>query len=332
MKFVTPNRKARMAQLGYLFKNTFTIFARSSTLIRPIVKMSIYACVVVGLFLVAAVLLIYEQTDTGWLLIGLGALLFVGKFFYYNRVSLVLSRMVYMSTLGQEPTEKAARKHLGGMYWQTLVLSVLDFAVVWIRSSRNKDQNFLINLILSGLAGLGDLISHFMLPAFAVDKKGFKDSLGSLRALKDNIPESLSGVFGMAIMNRVLVSLLGPFYFVGFLGGLVVGLLAGAYLPAAFAMGTLGELFQMPPDTIPLIGPETVLNLLPLYMMIALGMFLNAILGRIVDALKTVYYTLFYIRVNHVEQLAPELRAELDSYLKLEDGTDGQTEPAAAAW
>lgn len=88
----------------------------------------------------------------------------------------------------------------------------------------------------------------------------------------------------------------------------------------------------MLPDTIPLIGPDTGLNLLPLFLFLGIGMILNAILGRIVDALKTVYYTLFYVRVNHADQLAPEMRAELDNYLQLDSGTDGETAEAAAAW
>lgn len=47
---------------------------------------------------------------------------------------------------------------------------------------------------------------------------------------------------------------------------------------------------------------------------------LQAVLARIVDALKVVYYTLFYTRVNHADELAPDIRADLEGYLKLESG------------
>lgn len=325
MDFVTPSRKARLAQLGYLFKHTFAIFGRHTSIVRPIVKMSIYAIVMLGIFAAAIGLIVAERTGGGWLLV-LSFLLFLYKYFYYSKVNLVLSRMVYVSATGGDPTTHSARQHLAGLRRQVFVLGLLGMLTAWIRGKKDKDSSGLFNLLVAGVASLGDLVTHFLLPVFAVDRHGLRQSLGTLRTLKDNVPESLSGVFGLAILKRVVVTVLGLPWILGILGGMAAGLLWGGSLPQTFAAGALGELFPISND-FPLIGPDTVFNWLPLFVVVFIGLVANAILARIVDALHTVYYTLFYTRVHHAEKLAPQMRQELDPYLQLKEGGP----PTAAA-
>lgn len=328
MDFITPTRKARLAQLGYLYKHTFAIFGRHLSIVRPIVRMSIYAVIMLCVFAAGLVLIALERAGGGWLLF-LGVLLYVYKFFYYNKVSLVLSRMVYVSATGGDPTAQSARKHVKGLRRQVLVLGMLDMLIAWIRGKKDKEGSGFFNLLIAGVASLGDLVTHFLLPVFAVDRHGLRESLGTLRALKDNVPESLSGVFGLAILKRVVSSVLGLPWVLGIAGGIAAGLLWGGSLPTAFAMGELGQMFPIP-DDFPLIGPHTVFSWLPLLVVVFLGLVANAILARIVDALHTVYYTLFYTRVNHADELTPDLRRELDGFLRLEgDGMpDAPASPA----
>lgn len=328
MDFITPSRKVRLAQLGYLFKHTFAIFGRHLSITRPIVRMSVYAIVMLCVFAAGLVLIALERAGGGWLLF-LGVLLYLYKFFYYNKVSLVLSRMVYVSATGGDPTAQSARAHLKGLRRQVFVLGLLDMLIAWVRSKKDKDGSGFFNLLISGVASLGDLVTSFLLPVFAVDRHGLRDSLGTLRALKDNVPESLSGVFGLAILKRVVSSVLGLPWLLGIAAGIGAGLLWGGSLPPAFALGELGEAFPIP-DDFPIIGPHTVFSWLPLFIVVFLGLAANAILARIVDALHTVYYTLFYTRVNHAHELTPDLRRELDGFLKLEDRSTPDT-PASPA-
>lgn len=325
MNFVTPSRKARFAQLGYLFKHTFTIFGRDLSIVRPIVKMIVYACVMLAAFSAGLVLILYQISGGGWLLFA-GVVLFFYKFFYYNRVSLVLSRMVYVSATGGDPKAKKARQHLSGLHLQVFVLGLLDMLIAWIRRSKKKEGGIVKNLLFGGIAGLGDLVSHFLLPVFAVDKHSLRDSLGTLGTLKDNIPESLGGVFGIAIMGRIVSAVVSPLYAIGIIAGIGVGLLWGGHMPAGFSAGEIGAAYPIPDDW-PLIGPHTVFSWLPLFCVLVLGTVLQAVLARIVDAIKVVYYTLFYTRINHADELAPDLREELEGYLKLEGDADKGDEP-----
>lgn len=65
-------------------------------------------------------------------------------------------------------------------------------ASAWIQSRKNKEGGFM-NLVLGGIVGIWDLASHFLLPAFAIDRLSLKDGIARLKRLKDHVPESLAG-------------------------------------------------------------------------------------------------------------------------------------------
>src|SRR5699024_1884424 len=189
MDFITPSRKARFAQLGYLFKHTFTIFGRERDIVQPIIRMSIYAVVMTSTLFAGILLIGLQARGGGWLLL-LGCLLFFYKFFYYNRTGLVLSRLVYATATGGEADAKTARKNVAGLKRQARVLAWLDMASVLMRS---RKSGVLLKVLLASIAGIWDLVSHFLLPVFAIDQHGLRDGAAELRSLKDNVPESLAG-------------------------------------------------------------------------------------------------------------------------------------------
>ena len=55
-------------------------------------------------------------------------------------------------------------------------------------------------------------------------------------------------------------------------------------------------------------------------MLIFLTFIGNAILARLVTAIKVIYFTLFYTRIAHADALTSDIRDELDGYLNLGDG------------
>lgn len=312
MQFVTPNRKTRLAQLGYLYKHTFTIFGRDRILFQPIIRMCLYALTTLFLFALGLVLILYEKNGGGWLLF-IAVLAYFYKFFYYNRVGLRLSHMTFLTASGQDPS----KSRTSGLRRQVFMLGLVDIARFWIARQNDSEKGIISRLLLQGLSGLGDLLTHFLLPVYAIDRLSLSNSLAKLRVLSSNVPETLAGVFGINIAGRTISSILAPFHTGLILAGLVTGLLWGAYMPAAFEFGDLGSQFQIPNDW-PLIGPDTIFSWFPLCCAIFLGMMVQTILGRVLSAIKVVYYTLFYARVEHADALLPELREELDGYLKLE--------------
>jgi len=135
--------------------------------------------------------------------------------------------------------------------------------------------------------------------------------------LKDHVPETLVGVFGVDIMGGVIGTLMAPLYVFGMLAAIVCGLYFGASLPGAFSAGALRDLSPDIPE-IGFIGPDTVFNWLPVFLFVFVGFILQAVLTRMVTAIKVVYFTLFYSRIMHPEVLDPKMQTDLEGYLEFE--------------
>lgn len=326
MDFEKPDRDARLKQLGFLIKHTFTIVGRNRALLGPLVATWVYAAVMIAVFFAGLFLIFYENGSSTWFLIA-GALLFLYKFFFYNRAEMTLSRLTYGTATGASPTRREARREIADVKSRIRILGLLDMAGAWVASRKNKEGG-LMALLLGGIVEVWDLVNHFLLPAFAIDKLSLRDGISELKRLKDHVPEALVGVFGIDIMGGVIGTLMAPLYIFGGLAGVACGLFFGGHLPAAFSAGTLSEISRDMPDIGP-IGPETVFNWLPVFVLVFLGILLHALLARAVTAIKVVYFTLFYMRIMHADELAPDLRADLEGYLDLDERQMADT-PAPA--
>ncbi len=317
MKFERPGLGARVGQLGYLLKHTFTIVGRDSDIIVPVIKMSAMAALVVCLFFGGIAAVVLGNGGTGTWLILFGIIFFIYKFFYYNKTELALSRLVYETAIGNDPDGASVKEQLKGLRGQLWLLSLMDMLSAWIASQRGKTGGFL-GMIMGGLVEIWDLVNHFILPVFAIDKLSTRDAASKLTELKDNVPETLVGVFGIDVAGGVVRAIMGPAFTLAALAGIATGLFFGGGMPTGFSAGEIGGLFPTIPEWLP-FGPETVFSWMPLFIVIFLCFLGNAIFARLVTAVKVVYFTLFYARIAHADALAPDIREELDGYLKMDE-------------
>ncbi|MDX6752332.1 hypothetical protein SH611_21210 [Geminicoccaceae bacterium 1502E] len=314
MDFKKPDRKARLAQLGFLCRHTFTIVGRNRALLKPLIAMWAYAAVMVLMFFAGFILILCDIGGGTWLLLG-GGVMFFYKFFFYSRAELTLSRMTYNTATGGSQTRHDARREVAGLKPQIRILGFLDMAAAWLASRKNKEGG-LLSLVLGGIAEVWDLVNHFLLPAFAIDKLSLRDGIAKLKRIKDHVPETLVGVFGIDIMGGVIGTLMTPLYVIGTSAGIICGLVFGAGLPDAFSAGTLGELSSNIPN-FGIINSDAAFNWLPMFMIFFLGVILHAFIARVIIAIKVVYFTLFYTRIMHAEALDPDIRTDLEGYLEL---------------
>ncbi|MCV2892737.1 hypothetical protein [Lentibacter sp. XHP0401] len=315
MDFTKPDLKARFTQLGFLVRHTFTIVGRNRALLEPLFMMWIYAALMIGLFFTGLVLAAYENGHSAWFLLG-GTVMFIYKFFFYKRAELTLSRLTYGTTTGGMPTQREARREISGLSSQVRTLGLLDIVAVWVTSRKNK-KGGLMAMLLGSIVEVWDLVNHFLLPAFAIDQLSLRDGVAKIKRLKNHVPETLAGVFGIDIMGGVIGSLMKPLYLFGGLAGVALGLLFGSGMPDAFSAGALSEISRDIPQLGP-IGPNTIFNWLPIFIIVFVSVLLHSLFARVVTVIKVVYFTLFYTRVMHPEHLAPEMRADLEGYLDLD--------------
>ncbi|WP_193067838.1 hypothetical protein [Halomonas sp. 3D7M] len=242
MDFEKPGLGAQFSQLGYLLKHTFTIIGRDTDILSPIIRMSVYAAFVVVLFFAGIAAIIVGMGGTGTLLLLAMVIVFVYKFFYYNHQELRLSRLVYDTACGRDATVQGARKELADVKGRARILGLIDMANVWVVLKRGNG-GLITRLILGALVEIWDLVNHFLLPVFAIDKLSFREGGERLHTLRDHVPETLVGVFGIDIMGNVVRTILGPLYLIAIILGIILGLASGGFMPTAFSAGSLGELF-----------------------------------------------------------------------------------------
>lgn len=334
-KFKRPGIGERVAQLGYLLKHTFGIVGRDADILAPLVRMAVYSVVLVTVFFCGILAIALDAGGWGTLLLAVAAGLFIYKFFYYNRQELAQSWLVFETACGNDRDLAGARGRVAGLKGQARRLALLDMMAAWIASRRNANRNrgiggALVNLVLAGLTEVWDLANHFLLPAVAVDRLDLREGASRLSRLRDNVPETLVGVFGIDIMGRAVGTIMAPVYLLLVLAGIGTGLWLGDSLPASLSAGQVGGLFPGEyPGWAP-IGPETVFNWLPLFICLWIGKMAGAVFERLVTSVKVIYFTLFYARLMHADALAPDIRGELESYLKLDEEGPGETADATA--
>jgi hypothetical protein len=316
-RFHKPTLSGRLSQLGYLLKHTATIVGRDADIVAPVVRTVVFSVVLVTLFFAAVTAYVVGAGGIGTLLLLAWTVLGIYHFFYFNRQELSLSWLVFETAAGRDRDFREAAARARALRAQARWLAVLDMAAAWIawRRSNSEKNGFLTQILLGAMTEGWDLVNHFLLPAFAVDGVGFRDGMEKLHATRENVPETLVGVFGIDVMGRVVGTIMAPIHTVLVLAGLLIGLSANGLLPTAFEGGRLDEL--LPPEAFGYIpwSADTVFNWLPLLVCIYLGKLVSSVFKRVVTAVKVIYFTLFYARILHADALAPDIRVELESYL-----------------
>jgi hypothetical protein len=168
----------------------------------------------------------------------------------------------------------------------------------------------LVNLFLSGLNEVWDLVNHYMLPAIAIDQLTLTEGVKKMKELRDQVPETLTGVFGIDFIGRIVGQVTGGLYFVLILvaGGAMY--LGGEALPEAFRY-TIQEN--------PIGSGPLVLNVLPLIIGLYVGKLFGAVFARTVTSIKVIYFTIFYTQITHRDRIAEGLQPQLVRYLRMED-------------
>ncbi|UUP16491.1 hypothetical protein NTH_00938 [Nitratireductor thuwali] len=327
-KFERPALSERFMHLAYLLKHTATITNRDRDIFGPPIRMAVYALLPATAFFAAMWGFLVDADGTGMALLALSVTLFVYKFFYYNRQELALSWLVFETAAGRDRDGAEAAQRVSDLKPQARILALLDMGSAWIARQRRRGNKGMINrLLLSALTEGWDMINHFLLPAFAIEGVGFRDGMSRLKAARENVPETLMGVFGIDILGRLVASIAAPLYVLMAVFGIIAGTVLAPVLPMAFGAGVFGDL--LPAEVLQYlpITAETRFNWLPLFICILVGRLLSAVFERLVTTLKVIYFTLFYARTLHADSLAEDIRAELDAYLRFSD----REEPEDAA-
>jgi hypothetical protein len=312
-----PGFGERLKQLAYLLKHTFTIVGRDPGIVRPWIRMTIYGLVLTCLFFGSITAFVVGATGTGLLLLLASILLFIYRYFFDTRQELRQAWLVSEALKGEKRAADEAKSRVKELAWTARKIALIDMLVAWLMSMARSSgkAGALVRLLMKGLEEVWDLLNNYLLPSAAVDGNGIRESVSRMGTLKDNVPETLAGVFGIDIAARAVGSIMAPIYLILFIVAVALGLWVGDAVPAFYAGDARELLNNVEAGFLP---AEMHFSWLPVLIAIWLGKLGGVVLDRLTNSVKVIYFSIFYMRITHAEAIIPEIRGELDAYLRME--------------
>jgi hypothetical protein len=312
----------RLKSVFNLAKSTLSIIGKDEDIIKPWIRMAIYHTFMVTFFFGGFFLWQFEMQGYGLLSFFFAFLLFLYKHFYNNRQEMRMSWIVYDVLIGHDPSFKDSVKVGKELKSQTRKIAWIDILMRLVQKGKffgGGIVRVLIRIFISGLEEAWDLANHYLLPSVAVDKMDIKPAVSEMKKLKDRVPESLVGIFGIDFLGKVVRQVTIPVYIIIFMGSAALGYFGNEFFPTS---------------TIQVGGEPVAFSWLPVIFAIWFGKLFSNLFERVVTSVKVVYFTVFYTKITHPDRITPDLQDELVDYLKLKDineveGLDDQaTAPA----
>ncbi|HSH57434.1 MAG TPA: hypothetical protein VK965_05755, partial [Halomonas sp.] len=224
-----PEMRERVQQLGYLLKNTLSLVGRDPGILRPWIRMSLYGVIMSSLFFIGVIVLWGGGGGLGVLALLLSLAMFVYKYFYYTRQELRQSWLVGGALQGEQRTAAEAGARVKALASSARGIALIDILLSGMLSwaLRSGPGNALMTLLLKGLGEVWDLVNHYLLPSVALDGRGIRDSVAQMPRLKESVPETLVGVFGIDIAARAVGTIMFPIYALLVILGVVMGIWLG---------------------------------------------------------------------------------------------------------
>ena len=296
----------RLKSVGELAKSTLTIVGKDKDIVKPWVRMTIYHSIMVTFFFSGFFLWQYEHPGYALLSFFLAFLLFLYKHFYDNKQEMRMSWIVYETVIGNDPSYKGATAASKELKWHIRKIAGIDILMSLVNKSKYTGGGIvkmLIRLFIAGLEEVWDLANHYLLPSVAVDKMDITDAIREMKTLKDRVPESLVGIFGIDFLGRVVRHVTVPAYFLLFI--------------ISAALGYFGsELF--PATTIDFNGDDVAFTFVPIIFAFWIGKLFSNVFERTVTAIKVIYFTVFYTKITHPERIRDDMQEDLVDYLSLD--------------
>lgn len=299
----------RMGSVFQLFANTFTVIGRDADILKPLYRMIAYNFIMVSAFFYALFGIWYDLPFQVMMFL-IGFLFFSYKYFYYSRQETRMSWIIYQSITGNEPTYKDSVNASKELKSQIRKIAWIDIVMAFMMKRKNTGEgvlNTIIRFFIKGLNEVWDLVNHYLIPSVAIDKLDLKPAIENMKTLKDRVPETLLGVFGIDFLGKVVTKVVAPVYTVLILLSIAAGIFFHEYMPSYELSLNGGEL---PIDSFQFTW-------IPLLAAIWIGKLFSSYFERMVTTVKVIYFTIFYTKITHPEEIADDLQEDLNDYLRL---------------
>lgn len=294
--------KERLRDTGFLLKNSFVIIGEDKDIKTPTIHMIILSVIISIFFYMSILMFFLGKLLIGFLLFFSFFILIFFRFFYDVRQKADQSWIVYNTIKGENVDYSDAHFHTKTQKGNLRKVAFVDCLV---KHSCNKagggKVGILVGLFLAFLSEVWDLLSHYMLPAIVIEKKNLKEMVSNIKHLKNNIPATLVGVFGLDFVGNVIGSLFSGLFFILFFSSLGIGHLVSMFTD--FAVVTL---FNFSFSWVPIVLIFFIFSIVKI------------IYRKIIESIKVIYFTIFYVSIMKPMEIVPDKREQLTNYLLME--------------
>ncbi|MBT7902728.1 hypothetical protein HN587_02620 [Candidatus Woesearchaeota archaeon] len=299
--------KQRLKDMGYLLKHSFTVIGKDKDIKTPIINMCVFSGIIISLIFLSLLSFFTGTFVFGGVIILLFTVFFLGiyVYFYNVRQKANLSWIVFNTITGVDISYLDAHNHTKTEKGKLRLIALIDWLMSLTRNRGGEKKGILSLLVIIFFAALRevwDLLSHYMIPAVVIEKKPLNELIVEIKSLKDNIPATLMGVFGIDFAGSIVGSFLFPIYLIIILIGVGIGYLIS--LATTITVITIsGFSFSWVPV------------LITAYLVFLVG----ACVAKFVDSIKMIYFTIFYTSLRYPNKIVPEMKQELTNYLVMND-------------
>ncbi len=290
--------KEQLKNTFFLLKNTFKILGRNKDIVKP-TMFSVYYSLILRIWFYVMIVSFVLNVLLWLLLLLIWIIAFIYKFFYLAKQKANQSYLVYNIISWNNISYKKSLDYTKNDFNKYKSIAFIDMARWYIDKANDWKGGgikwMLIGLILSWLEEVLDLISNYLLPAMVIENKSMLESKDDLKAVKDNVPQTLAWVF-----------------WIDFLWSCINSLLWLTYLIMIVASWLIGWLIWYSSENI-------FMAMLPSIITFVIISLISIVILRLVDGVKVVYFTVFYTSIMKSESITDDLKDELQNYLQFKE-------------
>jgi len=305
-----------------LFTGSFKLLGEEN--VRALLFSRLYFSLIMhGLALVALAMVSFHF-HTGWgvfLLVILLLVIYPYSFFYHIRARARQTWFAYAKiTQHADPITEAGRM-VAKQKWTLRLFAVVELFLSNADSQQSNQQGglmrFLVATALAALDGIYKIAESYLLPAVVIERLSLENAAQKLRQLKDHIPSTLAGSFGLDIFGGVVSSVVSLLY----LALLALGASLAWFLPQ---WGLVSQNY-----TITLHGTapaaDVYIFVFPVLCALVLASTIRRAIKIVVTSLQATYFAIFYTRLNFPDAIAPDMRGDVEGYLQAPAADGGAT-------
>ena len=224
--------------------------------------------------------------------------------FYHMRMRAKQTWFSYAAITGHPNPLEEANTMIIQQKWRLRLMAIVDLALRNVVSDDNLPFSIwriFASMVIMSLDGMYEIAQSYLLPAVVIERLSLVKAASKLKQLRNNIPDTLAGTWGVDIAGDAAGGLL----WIAILGLLAVAGIVGWALPNEA-----------------LVSPEYVLHMgdisffyFPGICAVVLISLFSKLIRVLTTSLQATYFAIFYTRINHPEKITPEMQEKIDGYL-----------------